>query len=205
LIINIKFFCWLFIIMIILVNFAGAENLTFCGSIPMNFPDWESSVTLPKFDPEMGTLKRVDLLCEMNLTQTIMVENEGFAPAEFNISIHGALTAELPSSQNISLNISHISKGNLSGYDGVSDYKGVSGINSSEIIPIKAPIKSMPNIADFLAVSPGERITIPVAVNISSLMGVPASSSSGIAAKAGAQVCIYYTYEAKSTKKGGEL
>ncbi|MFZ2470946.1 MAG: choice-of-anchor E domain-containing protein [Methanothrix sp.] len=190
--------------MIALIPCASAENLIFCDSIPEKLVDWNSSVTLPKFDPEVGTLKQVDLSCIMNLSQGIELENKNSMPGNFTLSILGALTAKLPSSQNISINVNHSSEGNVSGYDGVMDYKGASGINSSERIPTEAASKRVSTLDDFLAGSPGEGITLPVTVNIASLMKMPGSSRYGITLKAGAQVCLTYTYDAKSIAKGSK-
>lgn len=201
---DIKLALWSSLIIITMISCTSAENLIFCDSIREKPVNWNSSITLPKFDPEMGTLKKVDLLCTMNLSQEIMVENKDSNPADFNMSISGALVVKLTSSENIFININHSSKGNLSAYDGVMDDSGTSGITSSANIPTEAASKSISNFADFIAGSPGESITIPVAIIIASQMKVPASSSSELATKAGAQVCVSYTYDEKSIKDGGE-
>jgi hypothetical protein len=166
--------------------------------------DWNSSVTLPKFNPEIGTLKEVDLLCIMNLSQEIELENKNSKPANFTLSVRGGLNVMLPSSQNLTIIINHSSQGNVSGYDGITDYSGASGIKSSEQIPTEAVSESISNLDDFLASSPGESITLPVVVNIASEMMMSGSSSGGVTMKAGAQVCIKYTYDAKSIEEVGK-
>lgn len=183
---------------------ASAMSVDFCDSIPEGLVDWNSSVVLPKFDPEMGILREVELSCIMNLSQEIELENKNSKPGNFTLSISGALKTKSPSSENISININHSTEGNLSGYDGVMDYKGASGINSSERIPTEAVSWSISNIGDFLAGSPGESITFPVTVNITSMMKMPGSSRYGLTLKAGAQVCVSYTYDAKSINEGGK-
>lgn len=177
---------------------ASADQMKFCDSIPEDFVDWSSSVSLPKFDPEMGTLRAVDLLCTMNLSQQVMLENRNSQPANFTISLYGTLTAVLPSSESVSVGINHSTEGNLSAYDNVTDYSGASGINSTDRIPVKAVSMGISDIGDFLAGVPGENITLPVKVNIASETKMSGSFSSAVISKAGAEVCVSYTYDAKS-------
>ena len=177
---------------------ASADQMEFCDSIPEDFVDWNSSVSLPKLDPEMGTLKAVDLLCTMNLSQQVMLENRNSQPANFTISLYGTLTAVLPSSESVSVGINHSTEGNLSAYDNVTDYSGASGINSTDRIPVKAASMGISDIGDFLAGVPGEKITLPVKVNIASETKMSGSFSSAVISKAGAEVCVSYTYDAKS-------
>jgi len=182
---------------------ASAERVDYCDSIPEDFAGWNSSVSLPKFDPEMGTLTAVDLLCILNLSGQVLMENTNPLPGNFTISLSGALTGELPSSENIYMPINHIIEGNLSGYDGASDYAGASGLNSTESVPTDEASMSISNLEDFLAGAPGERITVPVRVEIGSLVKMPGNSMGGVISKAGAKICVFYTYGASSAEDGG--
>jgi hypothetical protein len=185
------------ILILPLILSASADRLEFCDSIPEDFVDWNSSVALPKFDPEMGTLRAVDLLCTMNLSQENMLENRNSQPANFTVSLYGTLTMQLPSSESVLIGINHSTEGNLSGYDNVTDYGGTSGINSTESIPTEAASMSISNIGDFLAGAPGENITLPVKVNIASQTRTSGTFISAVVSKAGAEVCVSYTYDAK--------
>ncbi|MCX6679192.1 MAG: choice-of-anchor E domain-containing protein [Methanothrix sp.] len=186
-----------------LLLIASAETVSFCDSIPMQIIDWNSSVNLPKFDPEMGTLTGVDLKSVLNLSQTTMVENMNNKSGNFSLNISGGLLLELPGSENLTLNVNHSSGGNLSGFDGNMDYSGPSGVNSTVNIPTEPALKSYSAIDEFLASSPGENITLPVRITIDSLLKAPGSSSSGVRMKAGSEVCITYTYNPVTAKEGG--
>ena len=105
-----------------------------------------------------------------------MMENTNPLPGNFTISLSGALTGELPSSENIYMPINHIIEGNLSGYDGASDFGGASGLNSTESVPTDEASMSISNLEDFLAGAPGERITVPVRLEIGSLVKMPGNS-----------------------------
>lgn len=82
---------------------ASAERIDYCDFIPEMNAGWSSNATLPKFDPEMGTLSAVDLSCEMNLSQELMIENENPEPTNFTLMLSGQLTLSLPSSESLSI------------------------------------------------------------------------------------------------------
>ena len=181
---------------------AGAERIEHCDSIPEMYAGWDSNVTLPKFDPELGTLKAVDLSCEINLSQEVRMENENPKPTNFTLMLSGQLTLGLPSSDSLSVSFNRTTDGNLSQYDGVTDYAGSSGIQSIIPIPTEAAAKSISDMEEFLAQAPGESIILPVVVDVSSQTKASGRSNSGVFSIAGAKVCVYYTYDAKSVEGG---
>ena len=174
---------------------ASAERIDYCDSIAEEYAGWSSNVTLPKFDAELGTLRAVDLSCEMNLSQEVMIENENPNPVNYTLILAGELTVELPSSDGLSISFNQSTAGNLSGYDGDTDYQGSSGSKSVIPIPTEAATKSIADINDFLANAPNETIVLPVVVDASSQTKTSGKSNSGVLSKAGAKVCVSYTYD----------
>ncbi len=181
---------------------ASAERIDYCDSIAEEYAGWSSNVTLPKFDPELGTLRAVDLSCEMNLSQEVMIENENPNPVNYTLILAGELTVELPSSDGLSISFNQSTAGNLSGYDGDTDYQGSSGSKSVIPIPTEAATKSIADINDFLANAPNETIVLPVVVDASSQTKTSGKSNSGVLSKAGAKVCVSYTYDLKPEEGG---
>ena len=181
---------------------ASAERIDYCDSIAEEYAGWSSNVTLPKFDPELGTLRAVDLSCEMNLSQEVMIENENPNPVNYTLILAGELTVELPSSDGLSISFNQSTAGNLSGYDGDTDYQGSSGSKSVIPIPTEAATKSIADINDFLANAPNETIVLPVVVDASSQTKTSGKSNSGVLSKAGAKVCVSYTYDLKPEDGG---
>ena len=181
---------------------ASAERIDYCDSIAEEYAGWSSNVTLPKFDPELGTLRAVDLSCEMNLSQEVMIENENPNPVNYTLILAGELTVELPSSDGLSISFNQSTAGNLSGYDGDTDYQGSSGSKSVIPIPTEAATKSIADINDFLANAPNETIVLPVVVDASSQTKTSGRSNSGVFSIAGAKVCVTYTYDLKSEEGG---
>jgi len=181
---------------------ASAEQIQYCDSIEEEYAGWSSNVTLPKFDPGLGTLRSVDLSCEMNLSQEIMIENENSKSANFSVMLSGQLTVGLASSDGLSVSFNHSTKGNLSEYDGVSDYAGSSGTKSVTHIPTEAATRSIEEIGEFLADAPNESIVLPVVVDADSQTETSGISRTGVLSVAGAEVCVSYTYDPKSEEGG---
>ena len=181
---------------------ASAERIDYCDSIAEEYAGWSSNVTLPKFDPELGTLRGVDLSCEMNLSQEVMIENQNPAPVNYSLMLTGELRVELPSSDSLSISFNQSTTGNLSGYDGDMDYAGSSGSKSVLQIPTEAASKSIEDISDYLANAPNESIVLPVVVDAQTQTKTSGKSNSGVLSKAGAKVCVSYTYDLKPEEGG---
>lgn len=71
-----KSFIILFILILAVNGASGAEKI-YCESIPMQDSDWIEILTFPKFDPGMGTLNSVAIDVDYNISQNIMMENNG--------------------------------------------------------------------------------------------------------------------------------
>lgn len=190
------------ILMSCLILPAGAETISYCDSIPLQLTDWNSSVTLPKFNPEMGTLTGVDIKSVLNLSQGILVENFNNKPVNYSVTILGRLLVELPRSETMSININHSSEGQLAAFDDDNDFSGPSGTNLSADIETEPAFAKYSSLKEFIAHLPDENLTLPVSIFITSLMEVPGSSSIGVRMKAGADVCISYKYDLGTSKEG---
>jgi len=181
---------------------ASAEQVEYCDFIAEKNAGWSSNVTLSKFDPELGTLRAVDISCEMNLSQEVMIENENSEPVNFTLILAGELTVGLPSSDGLSISFNQSTNGNLSEYDGVSDYAGSSGTKFVTHIPTEAATKSIEDIGEFQAEAPNQSMVLPVVVDVSSQSMMSGKSNSAVLSIAGAEVCVSYTYDAKSEEGG---
>jgi len=174
---------------------ADAKTETYCGSIPLQSTDWNSSVTLPKFDPALGALNEVNIDCGLNLSEGIYAENLNNNSIKYMANISGGFLLELPGSEKLSIIINRSSNGSLEGFDGNMDYSGPSGINASVSNPSEHANINVTAIEDFVAGEPGENITLPASVFVSSLLSAPGSTSIGISMKAGVDVCVRYSYD----------
>ena len=188
------------IVLMSLMPIAAAETMSICDSIPIKVTDWNSYITLPKFDPEMGLLTGINLRSEINLSESISLENLNNNPANYSIALTGGLEITLPNSSNLSQNINQSSEGYLGGFDGSNDYSGPSGLNIIKDVPVEPVSESYSELADFIASSSGEKAVLPASASFSSLIKSNGSASSISNLMAGAHVCITYTYEPNATK-----
>lgn len=186
-----------------LLMLANAETVSYCGSIPMQVTDWNSSVILPKFNPEMGQLNGVDLKSELNLTQGIALENTNNESIHLEFSLYGGLSIVLPNSKVLSHNVNRTLEMQLSGFDGSLDYSGPSGVNKSEMIRVEPIYENYSAIDDFLAASPGDSAAIPITTTFESSTKSTGSAASISRLQAGANICVTYTFEPEVRYAGG--
>lgn len=174
---------------------ADAKIKTYCGSIPLQSTDWNASVILPKFDVQEGTLNEVNISCELNLSESVYVENLNKKPINYTANISGAFLLDLPGSEDLSIPFSHNSGGSQGSSDGNKDYSGQSGTNISSIIPPEHAEKRITVVDDFIADAHGENITLPASVFVYSHLDAPSSTSLGVDTEVGVDVCISYSYD----------
>ena len=69
-----------------------------CTSVGPKLTDYSATLTLPKFDPALGTLQTVTLSGSADVTMRVRVENEGPVPYELGGDLHaiGELEADRP-------------------------------------------------------------------------------------------------------------
>ena len=179
-----------------IVACAGAENVAYCDSVPMQYVDWSHNFTLPKFDSNLGILKSVDIGLEVNLSPQVQMENTGPRNFSINSSIVSVLTLLLPDGQGIKANASLAINQDLQPYDWAVDYSGSSGINYTETSSSGIVTYSIKDMSDFVAGKPGEKIMMVGLMECMQNTSTSGSASSSIRAKAGASVCVSYQYDA---------
>lgn len=181
----------------------NAETVNYCYSIPMQVTDWNSSVILPKFNPEMGRLYGVDLKSELNLTQGLSIENTNNKSIDLEFSLSGGLNMVLPNLKVLSQHVNRTLDMQLSGFDGSLDYSGLSGVNKSEMIRVEPIFENYSEVDDFLAGSPGESVVIPVTTTFESSTKSTGSAALISTLQAGANICVTYTFEPEIRSVGG--
>jgi len=179
-----------------IVACAGAENVAYCDSVPMQYVDWSHNFTLPKFDPNFGTLKSVDISLEVNLSPQVQMENTGPRNFSINSTIESVLTLLLPNGQEIKTNASSAINRDLRPFDGTLDFSGSSGIDLNEPSSSGIVTYSIEDISAFLAGSTGENLLLEGVMECTQNTSISGSASSQEKTKAGASVCISYRYDA---------
>jgi len=174
---------------------AGAERVVFCDFVPLQDLDWYKNFTMPKFDPNLGELKAVDIELQVNLTQRLQMENTGRGNFSINSTTESVLALLLPEGEEINANASLAVLKNLGPYDGAVDFSGSSGIDFSEPSSSGIVTYSCQDISGFLAGGPGENMVLKGAMKSLQNSSVLGSGSSVIQTKADAAVCVIYEYD----------
>jgi hypothetical protein len=185
-----------------LLLIASAETVSYCDSIPMQMTDWNSSVSLPKFDPDMGVLKAVDISIDVNLSQQVKAENLEKSNSSISTTIEPVLVLILPNTQEIKANASLASSRDLAPFDGVNDFSGSSGINFTESSSSGTANYQIREVSDFVAASPGEMLLLRGVLEGRRRTVSDSGVFSNIRIVAGARVCVSYQYEAVAYYKG---
>lgn len=174
----------------------GYSTVVYCDEVPTALTDWTKNFTLPMFDPSQGTLLKVDLTFDLNITQDIFFENKGSGAGAITMDSGVVLLATTPDSNTTSVNVSNIFCEDVEAFDGIEDFSGPSGCNFT-VTTNKSVTRSCAGLSDFIAGSPGEAIVIPATVTT----GVEAAGSGGhilrFVTHAGSKACVAYTYESK--------
>jgi hypothetical protein len=199
---NIKLALLSSLIMITVISSASAEDLKFCDSVPLQDINWAENFTLPKFDPDMGTLKAVDIAIDVNLSQQVMVENLEKSNSSITTAIEPVLVLILPNTQEIKANVSLASSRDLAPFDGVNDFSGSSGINFTESSSSGTANYKIREVSDFVAASPGEMLLLRGVLEGSRRTVSSSGVFSNIRIAAGARVCVSYQYDAVAYDKG---
>ncbi|MDD4651607.1 MAG: choice-of-anchor E domain-containing protein [Methanothrix sp.] len=202
--ISIKFALLSSLILIITFTGAGAEDLIFCDSVPLKNTNWADNFTLPKFDPEMGVLKAVEIDIDVNMTLNTRAENLDKSNSSSSISsaAKSELVLILPNSEEIKANASLATSRDLPPFDGVNDFSGPSGLNLTESASSGTANYRVQDVSGFVAASPGEVLHLRGELGARRRTDSSSGVSSNFRILAGAKVCVSYLYDAMARDKG---
>jgi hypothetical protein len=164
--------------------FAATETHTV--SIPEQPTDFTSSVTLPEFDPAVGTLNTATLYIVATNNSFTRVENLNRSAATtisgstVNATVTGFVTATA----------SNLFTNSLARYDGVTDYDGTSGVSNAPIV--SSAIASI--VLDSSTVQGTGFFTLHVTATATSSFTGTSAYSFNVSTKAAVLVKIVYDF-----------
>lgn len=164
-----------------------------CATVGPQLTDYTASVTLPKFDPALGTLTSVTITASDEVTMRIRVENRSPVEAELGGDLAVVGTLEVPSGQTVSSASSLARSEVLPAFDGVLDWSG-SGFDTGEMPASNSldPVLMTSGLEDYIG--PGT-FTASYAADGHSAFHGPGVSGYLFTSSAGATVCVSYGYE----------
>lgn len=181
---------------------ASAEDEVFCDSVPMQITEWTYNFTVPKFDPNIGTLTGVDIGIIFNLTQRFKVANSGDSNVQIDSSTNSSLLLAVPDNSLLKANASLTLKKELEPFEGRTEFSGSSEVNQNDST---GGVVTYPyfNTSDFVAVAIGETVQLKGMTNTKPRVSISGSTSTEVQTLADARVCVSYHYDPKSSISGG--
>lgn len=161
--------------------------------------NWNTSVTIPKFDPSVGNLIRVRWRIIGQVTGSASFESLDAANSTITTSLSASIALTRPDASLLSVAIPVVNNTDAAtAYDGVTDFGGTSGKTysglSGSALATSSSIAAS-DLALFTAAAPGDTISLPV-----SAMGMSSGSGAGnlvlifeTFASASIRVCYEYT------------
>lgn len=153
--------------------------------------NWNSSVTLPKFDSSLGELVRVRWQIVGQVTGNAAFESLDGADTTITTTLSASITMTRPDSSVLSVVVPVVNNSDaVTAFDGTIDFGGTSGKSYAGLAGTASASSASVAAADialFTAMSPGETISLPV---------IAAGTSSG--SGAGNLLLLFSTFASAS-------
>ncbi len=172
------------------------QTVCFTDAIPLQPTNWTGSVSIPKFNPNLGTLQSISFQLTGNVQGAARAESLDASPTIVNTSFAATITLTRPDLTPI---VVSTPLGNFSDsftiFDGVIDFAGTSGITHSGInVTDIQTFTSPPPLSDLTLFSGAGNIVLPVTAQGSSLATGAGNLITQFQTDAAADVQVCYTY-----------
>lgn len=152
------------LILIALLGCADAAQLTYTRNIPLSTTNWANSISVPKFDPSLGTLDGITFTLAGHVEGTARLENLETIPANITVNLSALLKMMRPDTSVIVVTIPVVSVTELiPEFDGVVDFAGLSGRTHENLAADHSEtVVSPPPASDLILFSGMGDIILPV-------------------------------------------
>lgn len=187
----------------------ATESITYCQQLtPLN-TNWDRFSVLPKFDPSLGTLVKVELNGTLNWTQIVRFEHV-VSESDANITIEQWVYFELTMHDSTLLTNEweNSSEWYVTKYDNLTDFGGTSGFNFTNANLTSTSRKNYTDcddISEYIARFPGE--TKNIRTRARATVGADGSGNYVLSPTTSASsiVCVTYYYDAPTCIEGYKL
>ncbi len=141
---------------------ARASTVSYHASVPLQPTDWSSTLTLPRFDPSLGTLTSVALEVRDSLVHKIEYENKAASTSRFRDSTYVTVNVLRPNSTPLATAVAKIYRtATLGVFDGTVDYAGTSGVTYDGIVDVATGSVTTSDPVDLALFSGSGTIDLP--------------------------------------------
>jgi hypothetical protein len=185
---------------------ASAAQVSYTSTLSIKPTGWTNTVSLPQFDPALGTLLGVSLRVDSTFRSVSRVENTTPVPAPQTVSgALGSLVTYNPSALPL-ISVAPVVRftNNLAAYDSLPDYGGSSGVsNARRVATATATQPQLPPFTDFEGTS---QVDLTLAATATGFCIGPANFLLAVTPEMGASITVIYDYQEPTTPTGiGDL
>ncbi len=175
---------------------AQTQQVCFTDSIPLQPTNWSNTVSIPKFDPNLGTLQTINFSLTGNVQGSARAESLDAAPSMVTTSFSANITLTRPDLTPIvvTLPIANFNDA-FTAFDGTIDFMGTSGATHPNINVTDTQMQvSPPPLSDLALFTGVGNIVLPVTANGSSVATGAGNLITQFQTDAAAIVQVCYTY-----------
>ncbi len=172
------------------------QTVCFTDAIPLQPTNWTNSVSIPKFNPNLGTLQSITFQLTGNVQGTARAESLDAGPTIVNTSFSANITLTRPDLTPlvVTLPLANFSD-SFTAYDGALDFAGTSGTTHAGINVTDTQSQVSPPPASDLALFTGAgNIVLPVTANGASIATGAGNLITQFQTDAAANVQVCYVY-----------
>lgn len=184
------------VVSMIAAGTAKADTLVYSASIPLSLTDWSDVVSIPRFDPALGTLNSIQFMVMAHIEGATFYENQETAPTDVSLTLSAELSLMRPDTSAILTATPSTTVNETAGaFDGVLDFDGPSGSTFSNLFAdvMQSATSPLPlsDLALFTGVLP---IDLPISASGNSFGSGPGNWIFGFSLSASADVEVTYEY-----------
>lgn len=186
---------------------AGTATVQFSDAIALTTTNWNSSVSIPKFDPTLGTLISITLTLDGRIEGQAAVESSDNSPITIETQFKANITLARPDASVLAVVIPQVNNtANLQPFDGTLDFAGPSGQTYPNLQQsAQQSVTSPPPASDLALFTGAGNILLPVSAAGTSQAIGSGNVTTQFATKAAATVTVVYLYNPPIVDCNGNL
>jgi hypothetical protein len=175
---------------------AHGGTVTYTDSVPQTVTNWNNSVSVPLFDPSLGTLDSVSFTMTGYVQGTGQFESLDATPSTVTMDLAATLKLKRPSGSTLVISLPDFNTSdNVTAYDGITDFGGTSGKTYSNVGANDTESVNTSSPSDMTLFTGVGNITLPVSATGSSNASGPGNIVESFATTAWADVSVTYNYQ----------
>ena len=114
-----------------------AEEIVYEDAVPLTKTDWDTTISVPKFDTALGELRQIEFVLSGAVDSSAQLESLDAQPTIIVVSMGAVINLHRPDGSPISESVPKASKSQpVTGFDGAIDFTGLSGAIFEQLIDI---------------------------------------------------------------------